>query len=257
MSRYQRQGHICFDLSVPELPELDSPLPAKSFPEPPIWVKSLSRSWVVGKPGEYKPLILDHNNRLYLYRYWEYQEILAKLILEKVNSEPNIADMVLLRQGLDKFFSEHDSDNNPVQPDWQKIAAFTALTCNFCVISGGPGTGKTTTVAKILALIYEQAGENQVRVALTAPTGKAAARLQEAIFRKKDIFPSHVQDDISGNASTIHRLLGTIPGSPYFRHNAKNPLPVDVLIVDEASMVDLALMSKLVQTCLPSRGSYF
>ena len=99
-----------------------------------------------------------------------------------------------------------------------------------------------------MALFYEQANENQVRIALTAPTGKAAARLQEAVFREKNIFPSYVKDNVSGYASTIHRLLGTIPGSSKFRHNAKNPLSVDVIIVDEASMVDIALMSKLFQS---------
>lgn len=251
VSRNQRQGHICFDLSNPDLvdtglvdtalADIDISSLQKSFPEPGTWIKSLSKSPVIGKPGEFKPLVLDNKNRLYLYRYWEYQETLANLLKEKIESRPGIADISLLKKGLNKYFPDNLQKTN-----WQKIAAFAALTRNFCVISGGPGTGKTTTISKILALIYEQAKENNLRIALTAPTGKAAARLQEAVFSKKDILPSHVQDaDI--RASTIHRLLGTVHSSPYFRYNAKNPLPLDVLIVDEASMVDLALMSKLVQ----------
>ena len=99
VSRHQRQGHICFDLSAPELPETDILFIEKSITKPETWTKSLYKSSVIGKPGEYKPLILDENNRLYLYRYWEYQENLAKLILEKVNSAPHITDMVLLKQG--------------------------------------------------------------------------------------------------------------------------------------------------------------
>ncbi|QTA78604.1 Exodeoxyribonuclease V, subunit alpha [Desulfonema limicola] len=244
VSRHQRQGHICFDFSVPQLPDIDNPLLEKLYPEPEAWTKSLRKSPAVGKPGEYKPLILDDSSRLYLYRYWEYQDLLAKLLREKIQSRPRITDTAGLKQGLNSLFPKN---NHKGETDWQKIAAFAALTRNFCVISGGPGTGKTTTIAKILALIYEQAGTSQVNTALTAPTGKAAARLQEAVFREKNIFPPHIKEDVLGQASTIHRLLGSIPNSPFFRHNAKNLLPVDVLIVDEASMVDLALMSKLVQ----------
>jgi len=129
------------------------------------------------------------------------------------------------------------------------VAAFVSVTKCFCVISGGPGTGKSTVIAKILALILEQAGDRKMRIALAAPTGKAAARLQEAIQKGKEMLPAedHFKEAIITEASTIHRLLGTVAGSPYFRHNAENPLPVEVVVIDEASMVDLALLSKLVQ----------
>jgi exodeoxyribonuclease V alpha subunit len=125
------------------------------------------------------------------------------------------------------------------------------------VISGGPGTGKTYTVAKILALLKEQAGPEKLRIGLAAPTGKASARLQEAIRISRENLdcPDPVKAALGGEASTIHRLLGTLSGSPYFQHNAKNPLPLDVLVVDEASMVDLALLSKLAEA-VPS-GAHF
>ncbi|MCJ7596538.1 MAG: exodeoxyribonuclease V subunit alpha, partial [Desulfobacterales bacterium] len=159
--------------------------------------------------------------------------------------------MSLLKQGLGRVFASNASG----EVDWQKVAVSTALLRKFTVISGGPGTGKTTTVAKIMALLLEQTGGERLRIGLVSPTGKGAARLQEALKAAKGTLDCHdsIKADIPEEASTIHRLLGSIPGTPYFRHNAKNPLPLDVLVVDEASMVDLALMSKMTQA-LPRQG---
>lgn len=148
----------------------------------------------------------------------------------------------------------HDHERGPgpdpgPEPDWQKVAAFAALRKRLCVISGGPGTGKTTTVARILALLIESEGIPGRRIALAAPTGKAAARLQEAIQGEKAKLacPDAVKEAIPETASTIHRLLGSIPNSPFFRHDARHPIEADVVVIDEASMTDLALMSKCVQ----------
>ncbi len=133
------------------------------------------------------------------------------------------------------------------------------MTKRFSVISGGPGTGKTTTVAKILVLLLEQSGID-LEIALAAPTGKAAARLKESIISSKNKgssepgyldCPDRVKEAIPEEASTLHRLLGFISGSPYFRHDQENPLTADIVVVDEASMVDMALMSKLLQALLP------
>ncbi len=133
--------------------------------------------------------------------------------------------------------------------DWQKVAALTATLNKFCLISGGPGTGKTFTVAKILALLLEQAGKGRLEILLAAPTGKAAARLSESIRTAKKTlnFSKDIVDAIPSESYTIHRLLKTIPGSPYFFYNSENRLPADVVVVDEASMIDLALMSKLLE----------
>ncbi len=295
VSRCRGQGHVCLDLPSVQGKSLFAPddaIESLVFPELGLWKSVLEKSHVVGSPGEYRPLILDDKSRIYLYRYWEYQEKLARLLNKRIQDnigfKKKILDCVIglnprrrticttyedsslwpcqnvfleayshsidvqsLKEGLNRLFPKSAT----TKVDWQKIAALTALTRNFCVISGGPGTGKTTTVVKIIALILEQAGAEKVRIALVAPTGKAASRLQDSINSAKGGMKcsDNIKDSIPQEASTIHRLLGSIPGSPYFRHNADNPLPVDVVIVDEASMVDLALMSKLVQA-LPSQA---
>lgn len=252
VSSYTRQGHICLDLSRLEGKQL---LEGEDGRDPVVcpklgaWLKKLRKSPVVGKPGEYKPLILDDRSGLYLYRYWDYQQELANLIRRRVSDGEENIDEILLKEGLERLFGTGKTEDL----DWQKVAAFTSVVKKFCVISGGPGTGKTTTVAKILVLIIEQASPRKLRIALAAPTGKAATRLQEAIKCTKGEVncPESIKEAIPEEASTIHRLLGSIPESPYFRHNAQNRLPVDVVVVDEASMVDLALMSKLIQALPP------
>ncbi len=254
VSHFRGQGHICLDLATVEGKSLltiaDAGISIRC-PGLGAWRKKLEKSPVVGHSGEFKPLILDGRSKLYLHRYWGYQEKLASLLKKRIRDCNHQLDITLLKKGLDRLFPP--VDNNGI--DWQRIAAFTALTRLFCVISGGPGTGKTTTVVKIIALILEQTGTERNRISLAAPTGKAASRLQDAVnFEKSRLnCEDYVKDAIPQKASTLHRLLGSIPGSPYFRYNAENNLPVDVVIVDEASMVDLALMSKLVQA-IPLRA---
>lgn len=258
-SSYTGQGHICLDLSSLDQKRL---LDAEDGKDPIVcpnlndWCKKLRKTAVVGTPGEYAPLILDDRSRLYLHRYWDYQEKLARSIRKRVHDDEEDMDMASLRESLERVFGTSFISGSPGQGediDWQKVAAFTSLMKRFCVISGGPGTGKTTTIVRILALILEQTKSINLQIALSAPTGKAAAKLQEAIKRgkKKLNCPVKIKEAIPEEASTLHRLLGSIPGSPYFRHHAKNLLPVDVVVVDEASMVDLALMSKLTQALPP------
>ncbi|KXO08710.1 Exodeoxyribonuclease V alpha chain [Moritella sp. JT01] len=139
--------------------------------------------------------------------------------------------------------------------NWQKLSVAVAATRHFSVISGGPGTGKTTTVTKLLALLIEQGllAQQALTIKLVAPTGKAAARLTESIAGAKGKLDLHVSvaDLIPEQAGTIHRLLGVIPNRQAFRHNKDNPLHLDVLVVDEASMVDLPLMAKLLAALPP------
>jgi len=258
-SSFTRQGHVCVDLRSIEGKQLLEGANGESqivCPALKPWRGRLERSPVVGKPGVFRPLVLDDKSRLYLHRYWEYESQLARGIKRRAGEPGQAIDRELLKEGLERLFGGCLSDGisgGDDEIDWQRIAAFTSLAKRFCVISGGPGTGKTTTVAKILALVLEQPCLRQSRVALAAPTGKAAARLQEAIRRSKKTLncAAEIKDALPEEASTIHRLLGTVRGSPYFRHHANNTLPVDVLVVDEASMVDLALMSKLLQALSP------
>jgi len=249
VSKRVTDGHICLNLA--ELTEAsiragDGDNKIK-LPELAEWRTAFETSSVVGRPGEYKPLILDSKSRLYLYRYWNYEKMLGNSIFSRAEVEYIDIDGQVLRDGLTRMFP-NTADNDT---DWQKVAAFIALTRNFCVISGGPGTGKTATVAKIMALLLEQ--NQSLQFALTAPTGKAAVRLQESIREIKQTIGCReaIKDLITDSASTIHRLLKPIPDSPYFKFNNDNPLPADVVIVDEASMVDLALMAKLVSALTP------
>ena len=193
------------------------------------------------------PLAIEQD-RLYLHRYWLYESRLAqqlsKITQLKVSNKPKTtADFSAL---LDKYFGNSETI------DWQRAAATMAINQAFCMITGGPGTGKTTTVVKILALLQELS-DQPLLIALAAPTGKAAMRLQESIGFNKAALPciAAIKSAIPESVTTLHRLLGAKPPSPYFRHNAKQPLVYDLVVVDEASMVDLALMSKLVDTLKP------
>lgn len=250
-SSQARFGHICLDIENVEgkylftSEESDERL---KCPDKQDWLEVLNNSSVIGRPGDNKPLILQDDKRLYLYRYWEYQQKLADFIRVKTrqNYEFEASEKSALGASLNRLFP----DSGTGETDWQKIAACISLLKKISVISGGPGTGKTTTITKILALLIESRlsrKKERIKIALAAPTGKAAARLSESISDAKMAIdcPENIKELIPDDASTIHRLLGSASNSPYFKYNEKRKLPVDVVIIDEASMVDLALMSKL------------
>jgi exodeoxyribonuclease V alpha subunit len=239
LSNATQEGHICLDLSAPEM------LKACNAPGLEEWRGKLRESPVVGQVGDFKPIILDNKERLYLFRYWEYEKKLADAVRARVGADEKRLDLSLLKRSLSQAFPAGNSE----ETNWQKVAALTAVLKPFCVISGGPGTGKTSTVAKILALLLEQNHEARLRIALLCPTGKGASRLQEAIRRAKVALPwdDGLRTRIPEEASTLHRFLGGRGDSPHFRWNEENRAGVDIVVVDEASMVDLPLMSKLVQ----------
>jgi len=188
----------------------------------------------------FRPLVLDTVGRLYLHRYWDYEVRLSQRLRE-LNTPIALTDVQKARELLDRLFPNPER----LDPDWQKVAAAIALTRRLCVISGGPGTGKTTTVVKVLAVLLTL--DPTLRIALAAPTGKAAARLQESIRRQAASLPvsPEIIARMPQEPHTLHRLLRYQPGRVGFRHNRDNPLPYDVVIVDEASMLDLAMAAKL------------
>ena len=212
-----------------------------------------------------KPLVLK-GDRLYLQRYYHFETEVARTLTRLAQGRDDIAADPQLEQALQWLFpaaNPHTADNTI---DWQKVATATALTNQFSVITGGPGTGKTTTVTKLLFLLQLQQKRlnSTLNIRLVAPTGKAAARLSESIKASKARLATELsqhasQLDISAlklipeEASTLHRLLGVIPNSHRFRHDKTNPLRLDLLIVDEASMVDLPMMYKLLNA-LPAHG---
>jgi exodeoxyribonuclease V alpha subunit len=210
-----------------------------------VWLDKLTASPAVGRPGEIRPLILDAKNRLYLYRYWDYENTLCGSILRRIQGHPDNLDPTRLKASLDRLFPGTDEPG----VNWQKVAAAAASLRHLCIITGGPGTGKTFTVTKVLALLLEQLSAGPLQIYLAAPTGKAAARLKETIEQAKDGLncDNLIKAGIPSEVFTIHRLLKPMEGSPYFHHNRDNPLTADVVVVDEASMVDLALMAKLLQ----------
>ncbi|CAG9298324.1 exodeoxyribonuclease V subunit alpha [Celerinatantimonas diazotrophica] len=212
----------------------------------PEWVRWLNDSALV---GEDQPLVFDLQ-RLYLNRYWQYECQLAQRLAVAPMSKGFAPAKV--KPILTRLFGPMAA-----QTDWQRVAAAQACQRQLLVISGGPGTGKTTTVTRLLALVQELALKAQGRpleVALVAPTGKAAARLSESIAEARLKLTSSAAEVIAAipsQTSTIHRLLGVIPGRSQFVHHAQNPLLVDLLVVDEASMIDLSLMTHLFDALSP------
>ncbi len=225
------------------------PWPEHAFVLPSLadWRAQLQACALVGAPGGFAPLILD-GERLYLARYHAYETQLAAQLLRRAADVPEV-DEAALGESLARLFAF----NAGTLPDWQRLAAAQAVRRSLSVISGGPGTGKTTTVVRLLAALLEQPGGAHLAIGLAAPTGKAAARMAEAIRTAKAALPvgEAIKAALPEEARTLHRLLGSRGDTPRVRHDAARPLALDVLVVDEASMVDLALMAKLVDALPP------
>jgi exodeoxyribonuclease V alpha subunit len=239
VSREIDRGNVCVELKKYASTGFESGERAPPFEE---WTRLLLQSGVAGNPGEWKPLILDAKGRLYLRRYHEYEASLARFVREGCVFSASGADTELLKGALGRLFP--GSEDNP---DLQRVAALVCATRRFSVISGGPGTGKTHTVVKALALTLELAGR-PLKVAVCAPTGKAAGRLGEAIRAAVGSIdcPEWVKNALPREVFTLHRLLGFGDLAGSFAHGPENPLAHDLVVVDEASMVDITLMAHLV-----------
>jgi exodeoxyribonuclease V alpha subunit len=213
------------------------------------WQSDLQNSVLVSAGEDNTPLVLD-GNRLYLRRYWQYQQTLDRCIHDRLAPvRPDLPEALL--EQIDVLFP--GSPEQP-QPDWQKIACVLALRSRFAIITGGPGTGKTTTLTKLLALLIQlleikSPGARKPNILLAAPTGKASARVSESIanaLKRLDI-DAGIKESIPQKAGTLHRLLGSRPDSRRFKHNRHHRLAADIVIVDEASMVDLEMMASLLE----------
>jgi exodeoxyribonuclease V alpha subunit len=251
-----RSRHAALDLEQAadrDLSEvLDCPKGRGKLPDYNRWVKVLKQCDAVGSPQHSdRPLILD-NGLLYLNRFWHYETLVAGQIHHFSQSEPQGTDLDLARELLGKLFPTGQTEIT----NWQFVAAAATLRSGFTVITGGPGTGKTYTAARVLALHLGMKPDKVIRLA--APTGKAAQRLGEAIGQAKQgldgILDPGLTERIPEEASTLHRLLGYHPGMGRFRFNSDNRLHVDMVIVDEASMIDLPLFAALFDA-LPDNAS--
>lgn len=254
--RGPRLGHVCVDLATVRdqvIVEGDVAVDLARLPWPDGWVEAVAASPLVGPD---RPLRLE-GTRLYLDRYWREERQVAADLRARATRTVAGVDAVALETGLDRLFPPADVDGD--DDDRQRSAAATAVGRHLAVVAGGPGTGKTTTVARILALLHEQAlaaGAPPPLVALAAPTGKAAARLEEAVHEEAGtlaVEPEVRARLLAASASTLHRLLGWKPGNrARFRHDRTNRLPHEVVIVDETSMVSLTLMARLLEAVRPT-----
>jgi exodeoxyribonuclease V alpha subunit len=244
-------GHVCLPLSQLSRDNLFKGRHAElaqaiwqAAGEPQDWAAILSGWSALSRSEQAAPIVLSED-RLYLHRLWHNEGQVARFFLSPSTAQPFAAEQV--RQVLDQLFG--------IEPDnWQKIAAAVALTQKTAVISGGPGTGKTTTVAKLLAALI-RLSEGALRIQLAAPTGKAAARLTESLGKALQKLPvsEAERQRFPADATTLHRLLGAQPETQRLRYHAGNPLHLDVLVVDEASMVDLGMMANLI-AALPAQA---
>lgn len=232
-----RSGSVCVDVRALEAQVDVSDLP---WPAPDEWLAAVAASPLLGAPH----VLRMRDELLYLDRYWREEQQVADDLLTMVSDGVGAATAA----DAGRLF--------PAGYDEQRVAAELALNQRLTVLTGGPGTGKTTTVARLLALLAgeaQAAGAPRLRIALAAPTGKAANRLQEAVQAEIDLLEPVDRQRISGlAATTLHRLLGSLPdSSSRFRHHRGNRLPHDVIVVDETSMVSLTMMARLLEAVRP------
>ncbi|WP_404362946.1 exodeoxyribonuclease V subunit alpha [Marinobacter sp.] len=283
------RGHVCLDLNImaregfndalslppedetaPDVSLVPSDILRKVTPED--WEAALAQPLLVSDSANAAsatntPLVRD-GLRLYLRRYWQYEQAIFRQLTERLErptalEDPAAPASLALKRALTRLFPGGVSSAEEI--DWQRIACANSARWMFSVITGGPGTGKTTTVVRLLAALQSVALETgapgrALRIRLAAPTGKAAARLSESIsgaVAQLDLagldHQQAIREAVPTGVTTLHRLLGSIPGSRRFRHHRHNPLVLDALVIDEASMVDIEMMARVLDA-LPAHA---
>ncbi len=251
--RAVRGGSVCVDLAgapaqtVPEAEDAEQPA-ALPWPDPTAWEQAVVASPLVavGVAGPVDRPVRWLDGRVYLDRYWRHEQSVRAHVDARLLDPVEGVDLAALRGSVRRVLSA--AGDGP-----QRLAAAACALGRLTVLTGGPGTGKTTTVARLLAVLHEVAGPG-LRVALAAPTGKAAARLQEAVRVEVASMTEPDRRRVGEPlATTVHRLLGWRPGtSTRFRHDATHHLPYDLVVVDETSMVSLTLMARLLEALQPT-----
>lgn len=265
LSARTRQGNVCVDLRDFTLHSFLNEYPQESELMIEISVQLgeidteqcialLKIGAFVGDAFTPAPLILN-GHLLYLQRMWHDEQILADYFFTQSKRSLSFSDAnkAQIKSLLAQYFSAPKTD----EIDWQQVAVVIALFHQFAIISGGPGTGKTTTIAKLLCILshyYQTHLQKPLRIALAAPTGKAAARLSESLESALQQFPldDETRAHLPKEAATLHRLLGVKAGSQSFRYHKNNLLPVDLLIIDEASMLDISMMARVIDALSPT-----
>ncbi len=238
VSRLRRDGHVCVDMKELLNTGSENALIALPFKIDEEFINKLLNTESIVKPGIRGPLVLDQELRIYLYRFWMYEQILADAIKKRAMNDLSIPDKNRIKNRMDQLFAETD------QYDWQKIASAMALKKRFCAISGGPGTGKTHLIFTIILLLSDLNPEQDINIALLAPTGKASARMKDAFKNRYSLIQDMKKNVALPYTSTIHRFLIGLKLKRRFENLPEKP---DIVFVDEASMVDLELMTRLIQ----------
>jgi len=255
--RALRMGSVCIDLNtvhsqVHDESEIQLDMAALPWPPASLWREAVAASPLVSNGVEEpasRPLRLA-NGLLYLERYWQQEEVVRRELQARFTAPLPEVDLGRLEIALHRLFPAVGPATG--EGNGQARAAAVGVLSRVMVLAGGPGTGKTTTVARLIALLADQPGP-QPRIALAAPTGKAAARLAEAVRAAATELDEQDRGRLGGlTASTLHRLLGWLSESRgRFRHNAQNRLPHDLVVVDEMSMVSLTMMARLLEALRP------